>query len=281
MQGASSEDSKPTVSKLSKEDTSPPSPRTLKAIHAGINDSSDEGMMNQDTKDGSVSPRTQLAIHQALAEDEDSATESRTLISSLPTELHANTHHPVSLVVINSSEEETEPDMKSLPNEKSDFEGNLTSQSLHVKDCLFVSSSEDEMEEVIGQRNKALRFAALQRHEKELKLEEETKKTQLTEDIMTGSRGKKEKEEELERRESEHRLVTENGDLVQSQSAAVSSPNTLSINLSAERKTESHHLPPEQRSNEPLEVLEQRNGEVVKSESSEESESEGTVTSQF
>lgn len=280
VQGTSSEHSKRSVSKQSQGDTSPPSPRTLKAIQAAINDSSDEETVNQDKRDGSVSPRTHLAIQQALAEDEEGAPESRTLISSSPTKLCANTHHHVPQVVISSSEAETEPDdVKSLPNEKSDDEENITSQSSPIKDYLFVNSSEDEMEEMIGQRNKALRVAAIQQsHKIELKLEDETKKGQLTEDITTGSGGQTEKER-LVRTDSQHRLITENGHLVQSASA--SSLNTLSINLSAERKTESHHLVPEQTSNKSLEVLKQRHGDNVKSESSEESESEGTVTSQL
>ncbi|XP_026234873.1 LOW QUALITY PROTEIN: DNA repair protein complementing XP-G cells homolog [Anabas testudineus] len=266
--GTSSEDSKPSVSKQSPGETSP---RTLKAIQAVINDSSDEEAVNQDKRDGSVSPRTQLAIQQALAEDEDGA---ETLISSSPTKLCANTHHLVPQVVISSSDEETEPDdLKSSSNEKSDFKGNLTNQIVNRKD-LFVNSSEDEMEEVIGQRNKALRFAALQQsHEKEQTTEDETKKGQLTEDITAGSGGHTETEQ-LKNREPEHRLIRENGDLVQSQSAAASCPNTLCISVSAERKTESPHSGPEQRSNESPNVLEQRNGDDVKSERSEESESE-------
>uniref|UniRef100_A0A7N6BYQ0 Excision repair cross-complementation group 5 n=1 Tax=Anabas testudineus TaxID=64144 RepID=A0A7N6BYQ0_ANATE len=253
--GTSSEDSKPSVSKQSPGETSP---RTLKAIQAVINDSSDEEAVNQDKRDGSVSPRTQLAIQQALAEDEDGA---ETLISSSPTKLCANTHHLVPQVVISSSDEETEPDdLKSSSNEKSDFKGNLTNQIVNRKD-LFVNSSEDEMEEVIGQRNKALRFAALQQsHEKEQTTEDETKKGQLTEDITAGSGGHTETEQ-LKNREPEHRLIRENGDLVQSQSAAASCPNTLCISVSAERKTESPHSGPEQRSNESPNVLEQRNGD--------------------
>lgn len=240
VQGTSSEDSRRCGSKQSHGDASPPSPRTLKAIQAAINDSSDEEIVIQDERDGSVSPRTHLAIQQALAEDEEEAVGSKTLIGGSPTKLCANTHRHVPQVVINSSEEETEPeDTKSLPNGQSDVRRNITSQSLPLKEPLFVDSSEDEMEEMIGQRNKALCF----------------------------DRG-----EQLLRIESEH--------LVQSQSAPASSPNTLSISLSAEGHTEHHHLVPEQTSNKSLDVLKQRHGDAVKPESSEESEAEGTVTSQ-
>ncbi|XP_070787257.1 DNA excision repair protein ERCC-5 homolog [Enoplosus armatus] len=240
VRGFSSEDSKPSVSKPSQEDAPPPSPRTLEAIQAAMNDSSDEEKVDLDKKDGSLSPRTLLAIQQALAdEEEDCAADHRTVISSSPSKLQANIHHPVPQVVISSSEEETEPDdVNSLRNEKSDFKGNPTGQSLHVKDSLLVSS-EDEMEEVISQRNKALRFVTLQQaHERDMKSEEETTKGQLTEDIRTGSRGQAEKEDELERRESEQGLIPKNRDLVQPQgaaaAAAASSRNTLSSNVSAQ-----------------------------------------------
>ncbi|XP_028999263.1 DNA excision repair protein ERCC-5 [Betta splendens] len=231
VQGTSVEDSKPTTSTLSQEDISPPSPRTLKAIHAAMNDSSDEERINQDMKDGNLSPRTQLAIHQALSEDEDGAAKR-----SIPTELQEDAQRPVTLVVVHSSEEETEPAMTSLLSEKPDVQENPTSPSLHVKDSLFVSSSEDEMEEVIGQRNKALRFAALQQcQENELKAEGEMTKG------------------ELKRREPQNSLVFENRDLVQPQSVATSTPNPASISLSAAQG---------------------QGNDVVKSESSEESETE-------
>lgn len=264
----SSEDSKPSVSKPSQGDSSPPSPRTLEAIQAAMNDGSDEEQVNQEEKDGSASPRTLLAIQQALAEEEDGAAEHRTLINSSQTKLQANIHHPVPRVVISSSEEETEPDdVNFLPHEKSDFKWNPTGQSLHVKDSLFVSSSEEEMEEMIGQRNKTLRFAALQKpHEREMKSGEETKKGQLTEDVRKGSTVQTETREELERKESDHRLITKNRDLVQPQAAAAASnQNTLSINLSA------------QICGKPLSADTEIHPGDVKSEGSEESESEGKV----
>ncbi|XP_040897312.1 DNA repair protein complementing XP-G cells homolog [Toxotes jaculatrix] len=275
--GPSSEDSKPSASKPSQGDTSPPSPRTLNAIQAAMNDSSDEEKVDEDKKDGSVSPRTLLAIQQALAEEEDGPSELRTLISSSSTQLQENVCHPVRQVVISSSEEETEPDdAKPLPNEKSDFRENSTGQTLHMKDSLFDSSSEDEMAEVIGHRNKALHLAVLQQpHEREMKSEEETKKGVLTEDLRTGSRGQVEKQEDLERRESEHGPITKKGDLAQPQVAAASSQNTLSINLSAQlcgkplsAENEINPVLLEQRRDK------SRNGDDVKSEGSEKSESE-------
>lgn len=269
VQGPSSEESKPSVSKPAQGHTSPPSPRTLEAIQAAMNDSSDEEKL--DKKGGSVSPRTLLAIHQALAEEEDGAAEHGTLISSSPTKLQANIHHPVPQVVISSSEEEPEPaNVNSLPSEKTDLQGNPKghSQSLQVRDSLLISSSEDEMEEVIGQRNKALHLAVLhQPQERETMSEEETKKGQLT--------------EELERKESEHRFITDNRDLVQPPAAAASPQNLSSINLSAQIcgkppsvETEIHTV---QGSNKSIEAPEERREDDVKSEGSEESESEGTV----
>ncbi|XP_070687345.1 DNA excision repair protein ERCC-5 homolog [Pempheris klunzingeri] len=262
--GPFSENSKPSVSKPSQPDKSPPSPRTLEAIQAAMNDGSDEEQVDRDEKDGSVSPRTLLAIQQALAEEEDGAAEHGALISNPPTKLQANIHHPVPQVVISSSEEETEPDnVNSLPPGKSDFKGNPTVQMLHVRDgdSLYVSSSEDEMEEVIGQRNKALRFAALhQPDEREMKSGGETKRGQVTEDMRTGSRGPTEKREELEIKETEHRLIAKNGELVQPQAA--SSQDTLPINLSAPI------------CGKPLSAETDLHPDDVKSESSEESESE-------
>lgn len=224
-----------------------------------MNDSSDEEKVDEDKKDGGVSPRTLLAIQQALIEEEDDAAEHKTLISSSPTKLQVNIHHPVPQMVLSSSEEEAEPgDVKSLIIEKSDFKVNPTGQSLHVKDSLFVSS-EDEMEDVIGQRNKALHFAVLQQSEAE------TKNGQLTENIRTGSRGQTEKEEEeLERRESEHGLITKNRDPVQPQGASASTRNPLSIKV------------PARICGKPLSA--QTEMDAVKSKGSEESESEGTFT---
>ncbi|XP_031702386.1 DNA repair protein complementing XP-G cells homolog [Anarrhichthys ocellatus] len=267
--GPSSEDSKPSVSKPNQGDTSPPSPRTLNAIRAAMNDSSEEETVDQEKKDGSASPRTLLAIQRALAEeddddDDDGAAEHRTLISSSPTKIRANIPRPVPQVVVSSSEEEGEPDgVNSMPHEKSDFKGN---QSLHVKDVLFAGSSEGETEAMIGQRNEALRFAALQKpHEREMESEKETKRRQLTEDVRLGSRGQMEKEEEL---------ITELG-------AAAFNQNTLPTNLSAQlcgkppsEETKMHPAPLKQRSNEVIEALEERTGEDMKSEGSEESESE-------
>lgn len=250
----SSEDSKPSVSKPSvstQGDTSPPSPRTLTAIQAAMNGSSDEEKVDQDEKDGGVSPRTLLAIQRAMAEEEEEedATEQRTLISSSPTKPQVHICHPVPQVVISSSDEETEldvlPNANSLSNEKSNFKENPTGQS--VKDNLFVSSSEDEIEEVIGERNKALCFAAAKQphrgsdrqkeaerqREVQVKSEEETKKEKLT-----------------DKREEPF------------------------------KKTETHPLLPEQRRNE-SNVLQEKNGGDVKSESSEESESEGNILFKF
>lgn len=241
-----------------------------------MNDSSDEEKVDQDKKDGSVSPRTLLAIQQALTEERDGAAKHRTLISSSPTKAQENIHHAVPQVVISSSEEETEPDhVKFFPDETSDFKG--TGQRLHVDDSLLGSSSEDEMEDMISQRNKALRLAALQQPlETEMKSEEERKKEQLTEEIKTRSRRQTEKQEELERRESEQ------GSITKPQDAPASNQNTLSINLSAQlrgkpEETEIHPELLQQRSNQVIEAARERNGDDVKLEGSEESESEGTA----
>ncbi|XP_041639058.1 DNA repair protein complementing XP-G cells [Cheilinus undulatus] len=251
VQPPTSKDSKPSISKSSQEDTLPPSPRTLKAIQAAMNDSSDEEKAERDKMDGNVSPRTMLAIQQALAEEEDAGAEHETSISSSFTKLQADIHRPLPApqMVISSSDDEPEPDkVNSLPPEKSEFNGIKTGQSLREKDSLFVSSSEDEIEEVISQRNKALRFAALQQPQE--KTGEETKKGQLTEDMRAGSNV----QTEMERRQ--------NGNLVQPEAAAASNQSKLFINLSA--------LIHEK----PLRAETQIHPVDMKSEASEESESE-------
>ncbi|KAM9765157.1 DNA excision repair protein ERCC-5 homolog isoform 1-T1 [Menidia menidia] len=163
VQAAPSEDAKPSASRPSREGTPPPSPRTLDAIQAAMNDSSDEEKEGRDRSDGRVSPRTLLAIQQALTEEEDGARSSSI-------ERRENLHPKVPQVVISSSEDEVQP------SGKCELMPNVTAQSLHdrQKDSLLASSSEDEMEEIIRQRNKALRSAALQRNSNmEMKSEQE------------------------------------------------------------------------------------------------------------
>ncbi|KAF6725459.1 DNA repair protein complementing XP-G cells-like [Oryzias melastigma] len=129
-------------------EATPPSPRTLKAIQAAMNDSSDEDEVQQ--KDRSVSPRTMRAIQQALTEKKEDA-------------LNESLHHPVPPVEISSSDEETRATSE-----------NTAGLSPHIEDSSYSSSSEEELEEVIGQRNKALRFAALHLpHETEAESKEE------------------------------------------------------------------------------------------------------------
>ncbi|XP_034418122.1 DNA repair protein complementing XP-G cells [Cyclopterus lumpus] len=247
--GPSSEHSKPSVSKPTRGDASPPSPRTLKAIRAAMNDSSEEETLDREKKDGSVSPRTLLAIQQALAEDEDGPT----------TKMQANIPHPVPQVVISSSEEERDPDgVNSLPHEKSDFKGNSAVQRLHAEDGLFASSSEDETEATVGRRNEALRFAAPQNTP--MKSETEAKKRELAEDIRLGNRGQTEKQEEL---------------ITKTNAVAAFNRKTLSTNRSSQAcgETEMHPGPLKQRSDEVIEALEERNGDDGKSEGGEKSES--------
>ncbi|XP_060891976.1 DNA excision repair protein ERCC-5 [Labrus mixtus] len=231
VQVPSSKEVKPSVSKPSEEDTSPPSPRTLEAIQSAIYASSDEEKTEQDKGDANVSPRTLLAIQQALSED-DAPTKHRTLISSASTKRQVDLKVPV--VISSSSDEEMEQDKVKSPSlEKSDYVGSTSGQSSHVQDSLFVSTYEDEIEEVIGQRNKALRSAALQQPKE--KAGEDAKKGELTEDARIGSRGETEKkEEELERRESEHALIRQNRDLLRPQAAATSNQKELPFSPSAQ-----------------------------------------------
>uniref|UniRef100_A0A3P9JET5 ERCC excision repair 5, endonuclease n=1 Tax=Oryzias latipes TaxID=8090 RepID=A0A3P9JET5_ORYLA len=170
VQATCSGDSKPPQ-RLQREGT-PPSPRTLKAIQAAMNDSSNEDEAAQ--KDGSVSPRTVRAIQQALTEKEEDE----------------SLHHPIPPVDISSSDEETRASLS----ETSEFNRNAAGQSPVIDDSSYSSSSEEEMEEVIGQRNKALRYAALD----------------LPHDTATESKEKNrkppEKEEDPEQREQDAAL---------------------------------------------------------------------------
>lgn len=240
-----SEDIKPSVSKPSQGDASPPSPRTLSAIRAAMNDSSDEEKADPDEKNGGVSPRTLLAIQQALTEEEDGTAEGLNKTSSSVSRLQVNIRPETHVVISSSDEEEKE--------EKSDLNNSSAGRRLHVKDRLFVSSSEDELEEVIGQRDKA-------------EAEEETEKGQSVGNLRTGSRGQTEKEDELERGEPQNHQ------------------NTSSINLSPglcgkplHTEAEVHPVLLERESNKITDAPEETNGDDVKSESSGESESEGTV----
>ncbi|XP_072236862.1 DNA excision repair protein ERCC-5 homolog isoform X1 [Leuresthes tenuis] len=244
VQAASSEDIKPSVSKPSQGDANPPSPRTLDAIQAAMNDSSDEEKVDQDRKDGSVSPRTLLAIQQALTEEEDGA-------SSSTTKLQGSVHHPV---VISSSEEETQ----ASPKEKRHFKSSVTARSLRNKDRLFDSSSEDELEERIGQRNKTLQIAALQQISKtEMQLEEERVR-------------QTEKQEEPEDGESAHKPQPTLSN--QSTSAVGLSPPPRGKPVGTEADVHPELL--EQRRDKPPEVLKETKENNVKSESREGSESE-------
>lgn len=281
---SSSEDCKPSVSKPSvstQGDTSPPSPRTLKAIQAAMSDGSDEEKVDPEEKDGNVSPRTLLAIQRALAEEEaeEEAAELKTLTSQSAAKPQ---------VVLSSSEEETESNvLPSLSKEISNFKEKPTSQILHNN--LFVISSEDEMEEVIGQRNKAFVSAGLQqphdgserqkdaesRREIQMKLAEETKEDKLI-DVMTGRDEQTEKHVESRRSTSEPEEGQPQGAVAFHQSSL----NTTSTHVSAQpcakplRDTGTLLLLSEQRNNESI-VLQEKNGGHVKPESSEESESEG------
>lgn len=153
---------------------SPPSPRTMKAIQAAM--SSDEEEEEEDEKDGSVSPRTLLAIQHALSEEEEEeeAAALRTRVNPPPAETQ---------VVVSSSEEETGNDdaLRNLSKAKSDVQGSA-GQSL--QDNLLISS-DDELEEVTGQRNEPLQPGGLQQahgsdRQRETESEDETNRDTLT-----------------------------------------------------------------------------------------------------
>lgn len=155
----------------SQEKARPPSPRTLKAIEAVLEDNLDEE--TGESKDGSVSPHTLLAIQQALADEDESKDGPQfKTVTTQPSTSHYQESVPQ--VSINSSEEEFNELVSGSVLQNEILKG-ADSVAVNVKDSLLVSSSDEEMEEVIGRRNKALHFAA-QPHELPDKSEELTRK---------------------------------------------------------------------------------------------------------
>lgn len=150
-----------------------------------MTDSSDKED-DQTRNGGGASPRTLLAIQQALAEEENPFVEQAVVISDSPANRSAqiSIRHPAPRVVLSSSDDEPEDDtVKSLPQENLDLKGNNTKQHLHAKDGLLASSSEEEREEVIGRRNLALLRA---RDERGTKSNDESTKAQLSVDMRCG-----------------------------------------------------------------------------------------------
>ncbi|XP_072322008.1 DNA excision repair protein ERCC-5 homolog isoform X2 [Eucyclogobius newberryi] len=151
---------KPSVSEKSKDDALPPSPRTLEAIQAALDENSDEES-DAINKHGSVSPRTLVAIQQALAGDggdDEFKTRKSYGAQSVPQ------------VIISDSDEEAESSQVVV-----DSDSRCTTSKgidLGVKDSLLLNSSDDEMGDVIEQRNKAL-WSAAQPCELLLKLEKQ------------------------------------------------------------------------------------------------------------
>lgn len=172
------------------EGSSPASPRTLEAIQAAMTDSSDKEEEDRIRNGAGASPRTLLAIQQALAEEEDRFADQAVVISDSPC-----VRPPAPPVVLSSSDEEPEsPTVKASPQEKLSLTWSKTNHSLHMKDGLLVSSSEDEMEELIGQRNRDLQLPP-PTHQGGVKSNDDSKKGQLSEDMK---HGQMEKQLELE-----------------------------------------------------------------------------------
>lgn len=238
VRASSSKDPETSETKPSQGDECPPSPRTLEAIQAALNDCSDEE--GDPEQDGRVSPRTLLAIQQALTEEEDGT-------SVLPAKPKTSLHRPI---VISSSDEETRPS----PEETSDFQTNAAAQSPPMEDSLLDSSSEEEMEEVIEERNKALQLAALQQTE----LASEDDQTRETEEL-----------EELRQTEFDPP-----GDESNQNPLTISPPSKPEST-----ETDTHPGNSEEKKN--IRDLEETNGDEVKSESGEESDSEGKTNQMF
>lgn len=109
-----------------------------------MTDSSDKED-DQTRNGGGASPRTLLAIQQALAEEENPFVEQAANVQ-------ISIRHPAPQVVLSSSDDEPENDtVKSSPQENLNLKWNNAKLHLHAKDGLLESSSEEEGEEVVVQ----------------------------------------------------------------------------------------------------------------------------------
>lgn len=260
MRESSLDESKPSTSKLSQGDAAPPSPRTLKAIEAAMAESSDEEKGDTDKIDGDLSPRTMLAIQEALAEEQDGSSDQNKVIYGSPPKQQVTVRQPAPQVVSSSEDEADLSTLTILPSENPNPKVKPLSQNVYVKDSLLVSSSEDEMEEAIAQRNKALRATMQEEVE-----EKEAKNTELGDGRRIGS-GKQE--------ESQTRAAP-NGDLAQRHGEAAPCVKGLPISASAQvcvkpftAATENGSVESEQKTKETNEV---------KLVAGDDSESEGTT----
>lgn len=141
-----------------------------------MTDSSDKED-DQTRNGGGASPRTLLAIQQALAEEENPFVEQAANVQ-------ISIRHSAPQVVLSSSDEEPEGDtVKSSPQENLNLKWNNTKLHLHAKDGLLESSSEEDGEEVVVQGDLAL----LQpRYERGTESNDESNKAQLSVDMRCG-----------------------------------------------------------------------------------------------
>lgn len=225
-------------------------------------ESSDEEKSVSDKKDGNLSPRTMLAIQEALAEEEDSSSDQSRQLHGSPPKQQITVRQPAPQVVVVSSSED-EADLSALtilPGENPNAEKKSSGQSVYVKDGLLVSSSEDEMEEVIAERNKALRTTLPE----EVEVKEEKNK-----EVGDERRTESGKQEEPQTR------ATLNGDLARRHGEAAPHVKDLPISTSAQvcvkpftADTENGSAESEQKTKETNEVKLVASGD---------SESEGTT----
>lgn len=141
-----------------------------------MTDSSDKE--DDQTRNGAgASPRTLLAIQQALAEEENP-------FVGQADNAQISIRHPAPRVVLSSSDDESEDaTVKSSPQDNLNLNWKNTKLHLHAKDGLLESSSEEDGEEVVVQRNLALLHP---RHERGTKSNDESNKAQLTVDARCG-----------------------------------------------------------------------------------------------
>lgn len=153
-----------------------------------MTDGSDREGEDQSGNGGGASPRTLLAIRQALAEEEDDFMRGAVVTGDSPADEQIRARRPAPPVVVSSSEDEPEPESaKPSPLEDLSLDWNKANRSSRTTDGLSASSSEDEMDVVIARRSRDLQRALLEpRQQGELRSRDESNTGHLSGDMRRG-----------------------------------------------------------------------------------------------
>ena len=236
---------------------------------------------------GEVSPRTLLAIRQALGEEDD-LPPSKTLTGGSPAQRPAQR-----LVISSSSEEEPEgegqPLIKALTNEDRLGLRKHQPDLILPMDSVVLSGSEEELEEALSQRNRAFLSTALEHTEGRASTErtrdggmerDKPKEKDGEMDCLTSTGGDDraragEAGGQKERSGPKGGVVTKPRSLPSTVSPP---PSGSSLNGAKEARTSPitlTRLSPKEERNEQSEETQQRNDEITETMDSEDSDSEG------